>query len=408
MQITRRILQVGFLALTLIGVFAVAGHAERWCPFGGVEALYTYWTEGNLTCSLAVSNFYVLIGLLVSVVLLRRAFCGYLCPIGTISEWLSRPATWLGRGPLQIPQAVDRGLAVLKYPVLAVILYYTWRAGELMFRGYDPCYALISRHGEDITFWAYVISGAIVLVSLFVTVPFCRWFCPLAAVINPLSRFGIARVKRDGQACVDCGKCSKVCPMNIPVHRVEQVNVARCNSCLSCVSACPVSEKGALVWGPPRFIGRRWPQAVLVILVLGIMTSVVWASYAFPLASFVKENHPGRAPAATKRLEMRIDGVKCRGSSQLLAFFLFRDDLSAVPGYLKVEAWPQTGYARVRITYDPTQTNPNAIREAITEPYFDEAQNFERVSPFRIEGYEPWGDPTGKPRPADAHPGAAR
>ena len=70
--------------------------------------------------------------------------------------------------------------------------------------------------------------------------------------------------------------------------------------------------------------------------------------------------------------------------------FLFRDDLSEIPGYLKVEAWPQPGIARVRITYDPKQTDSESIKEAIIEPYYDELQSFERLSPFEIEGYTPW------------------
>lgn len=391
MTLTRRILQGAMLALTLFGVFVWHGNAERWCPFGGVEALYTYYVEGNLVCSLGVSNFYVLAGLLVSILLIRRAFCGYLCPVGTISEWVGRPAAWLGVKPARIPQGLDRVLSALKYVVLGVILYSTWRAGELMFRGYDPCYVLISRHGEDITFWAYAISAAIVVVSLFVTVPFCRWFCPLAAVMNPLSRFGLTRIRRDGEGCVDCGACSKACPMNIPVATLDQVNVARCTSCMSCVTACPVTKQRVLVWGPAGVRTRRWPQAVLVVILLAVATSAVVASYAFPLPSFIAENKPDQTPTVVKSLDLRIEGVRCRGTAQLLTYFLFRDDLSEVPGYLKVEAWPQPGYARVRITYDPKQTDPDAIKEAISEPYHDELQNLERLSPFKIEGYAPWG-----------------
>ncbi|MBN1342863.1 MAG: 4Fe-4S binding protein [Phycisphaerae bacterium] len=390
MALTRRTFQAGFLALTLVGVFVLRGNAERWCPFGGVEALYTYATEGNMVCSLGVSNFYVLAGLLVSILLIRRAFCGYVCPIGTISEWIGAAGSRLGIGPARVPQPVERVLALLKYVVLGVILWVTWRAGELYFRGYDPCYALISRHGEDITFWAYVISGAIVVVSLLVTVPFCRWFCPLAAVMNPLSRFGLARVKRDGQACVDCGKCAEACPMNIPVHELNEVTSARCTSCLNCVAACPVKKKDVLMWGPPKVIGRRWPQAALVVILLGLMASVVAAAYAMPLPSFIKEHRVDQKPGKTDSLELRIEGVRCRGSAQLLTYFLFRDDLSEVPGYLKVEAWPEPGYARVRVTYDPARAEPEAIKEAIIEPYYDELNSFERHSPFRIEGYRPW------------------
>ena len=104
---TRRVVQFGFLALTVVGVFVVRGNAERWCPFGGVEALYTYATEGNLTCSLAVSNFYILGSVLIMTLLLRRAFCGYMCPIGTISDWLQRGTARLGAGPIAVPRRVD-------------------------------------------------------------------------------------------------------------------------------------------------------------------------------------------------------------------------------------------------------------------------------------------------------------
>ncbi|MGB9625952.1 MAG: 4Fe-4S binding protein, partial [Phycisphaerae bacterium] len=110
MRTTRRVVQFGFLALTLTAVFVVRGNAERWCPFGGIEAAYTYLREGNLTCSLGVSNFYILAGVLLLTLLLRRAFCGYMCPIGTISEWLGAVAARLGVRPARVPRAADRTL----------------------------------------------------------------------------------------------------------------------------------------------------------------------------------------------------------------------------------------------------------------------------------------------------------
>ena len=130
---------------------------------------------------------------------------------------------------------------------------------ELVFRGYDPCYALISRHGEDITFWAYAVAGAILLTSLVISMPFCRWFCPFAAVLNPFSQFGFARVQRHVGDCQECGLCAENCPMAIPVDQVDQVTAARCISCLDCMDVCP-GEKAAsaLTWGPPARFGQRW------------------------------------------------------------------------------------------------------------------------------------------------------
>ena len=313
MVLARRVVQLAFLALTVVGVFVVQGHTERWCPFGGVEAAYVYIQQGNLLCSLGVSNFYMLGAVLLLALLARRAFCGYACPVGTLSEWLHAVARRVGLKPLRVSATLDRVLTLLKYPVLAVILVFTWRIGELIFRGFDPCYALLSRHGTDITAWAYVVSGTIALASLVITVPFCRWLCPLAAVFAPFSRFGLARVQRHTETCTDCGKCGRACPMAIPVDKVAQVTVAHCTSCLDCVAACPLGPhrtKGAaqpaLTWGFPGRTGRRWPQAVAIGLLFACLGGGVAATTVFPLASFVRTH--GTPPARTDSLRLTVQG----------------------------------------------------------------------------------------------------
>ena len=384
---TRRILQAGFVILTIVGVFVVKGNAERWCPFGGVEALYTYISEGNMLCSLGVSNFYILGAVLLIALLLRRAFCGYACPIGAISEWIHAGGRRIGVKPVKVPYRLDRVLSKLKYVVLAIILYFTWTMAELEFRVADPCYALLSRHGEDITFWAYVVSGAIIVGSLIMMIPFCRWLCPLAAVFHPFSRFGFTRVKRDETACTGCGMCSMVCPTAIPVADVKEVTAARCLSCLTCVEACPKFDKGALSWGPPRRLGGHWPQSVLIGSLLLIITAAVAGACLFPMASFIRER--GIAPARTETVDLRIGNLACRGNATLLAYYVERDDEYALPGYVKIEAWPGPGMARALITFDPAQTNAQAVRAAITEPYFDAQANLWRMPQFVIEGYDP-------------------
>jgi polyferredoxin len=399
MKTTRRIVQFGFLALTLAGVFVLRGNAERWCPFGGVEALYTYATEGDLVCSLAVSNFYILAGVLVMTLALRRAFCGYMCPIGTVSEWLQRGASRLGIRPTRVPYRLDRVLSLLKYVVLAVVLYFTYRTSELIFRGFDPCYALLSRHGEDITFWAYVVAGAVVIGSLVVVLPFCRWLCPLAAVLNPFSRIGLTRIKRNEDACHDCGQCASACPMAIPVDRVEQVTAARCLSCMDCVGACPACAEGAVTWGPTSRPERRWPQAALVAILLFCTTAAVAASYLFPLPSFVKTR--GQIPAITATAELDVTGLTCRGNATLLMYFLERDDAFELEGYLKLEAWPGPGAALTRITYDSSLCDPEAIKRAITEPYYDSLATRWRLSPFEVEGYDPLETDDSGPAPVE-------
>ncbi|MFH1748086.1 MAG: 4Fe-4S binding protein, partial [Planctomycetota bacterium] len=373
--------------LTVVGVFVFKGNAERWCPFGGVEAVYNYFAVGSMTCSLGVSNFYILGTILLLTLLLRRAFCGYMCPLGAIFEWLQAGVRKLGLRSLGVPYRLDRALALLKYVVLVVILYFTWTAGELLFRGYDPCYVLISRHGKDITMWAYVISGVFVLASLFIVVPFCRWFCPLAAVFTPFSRFGLARVKRSAETCIDCGICNKACPMGIQVDRVAQVTAARCTSCLDCIPVCPKKDVGALSWGPPNWLGHRWPRVVIIAAVLLSVGVAVAASYAFPLPSFVSSW--GERPGETATARLEIHGLTCAGQTRKLESFLLRSDELALAGYIQLEAWPGTEPAAAHITYDPALISESALKTAITEPYYDLSTGEWMISPFEVVGYDP-------------------
>ena len=392
MKIARRAFQAGLLGLTLAGVFLLGTNAEAWCPFGGVEAIYTYLREGNLLCSLGISNFYAFGAVILAVLLLRRAFCGYICPIGTISEWLGAAGRRFGVRTFRVPVKLDRVLSLGKYVVLAAILAATWRLDELAFRGYCPAYALLSRHGADITFWAYVVAGTVAGVSLLITMPFCRWFCPLAAALNPLSRFGLGRIKRDDAACSSCGQCAVSCPMAIPVDRLRQVTASRCLTCLECVEACSRKEARVLSWGPPDWLGRKWPYAAIIaILLVCGGAAVAFASLA-PLPSFVKSR--GAAPDRIASVELRVQELTCRGRANLLVGFLERDDMYQIAGagsnslgYYNLEAWPDPVTAVVRISYDPAYADEAAVKRAIIEPYYDVKANRWWISPFVIEGY---------------------
>jgi ferredoxin len=248
---------------------------------------------------------------------------------------------------------------------------------------------LISRHGTDITYWAYVVSGVILAGSLVIMMPFCRWLCPLAAVLNPLSRVGLARVHRDEQSCRSCGACAKHCPMAIPVDEVRQVTAARCISCLNCLQTCPTAKnkEKPLRWGLPRPISEPWSQAALVAALVFCLSGAVTASYLFPLPSFVKQR--GTMPGTVEWVDLRMDDLTCRGRANLLFYFLERDDLFAVSGYLRLEAWPGPGRARARVGFDPAQTDAQRIKQAVSQPYYDALADVWRNSPFTIEGYDP-------------------
>ena len=187
----------------------------------------------------------------------------------------------------QVPYVLDRSLALLKYAVLAFILYITWTSGELLFRAADPCYALISRHGKDITIWAYVVSGAVVLGSLFVMVPFCRWLCPLAAIFHAVfahcshacsSRRGDVRRLRHLPACLPDEHQGRPGAAGLPRRAARLVLIA-CRLVRSWLTvrfggAC--RRAGADDCRRSPYWSSYWP----------VIGAAVAATYAFPLPSF--------------------------------------------------------------------------------------------------------------------------
>ena len=59
------------------------------------------------------------------------------------------------------------------------------------------------------------------------------------------SRFSLMRVEADPKKCVSCGKCRKVCPMNVAPDQpfAMRANRTECILCMKCAENCP---KGAL------------------------------------------------------------------------------------------------------------------------------------------------------------------
>jgi len=144
-----------------------------------------------------------------------------------------------------MPSKVDTRLKLLRYVVLVVALLFTFRASELVLRGYDPFYLIFSGLGHGSAgALSVVVLGLIAMGAVVVPMLFCRYLCPMGAVLDPLSRLGLIRVHRDQAKCTACGRCSRACLHRIPVHQLPVVRHRDCTNCLECLDAC--QEKDAL------------------------------------------------------------------------------------------------------------------------------------------------------------------
>jgi polyferredoxin len=267
-QAFRRLVQVAFAAfitwVTVVHVAAGEGGGntiaspEAYCPFGGLETLYKYMVSGgSFVPHTHLSNLVLAIAVLAVALLLRSAFCGWICPLGFIQDLVHNFSAWLQKRFVPVRKFfrslsrrgqrtwafLDRYLRFLKYAVLVWAVTGAGVYGVMVFRDYDPWSALI-----NIAEWS-LTPGLVVLIlslvgSLFVERPWCRYACPLGAISGLLGKLSPVYVKRETSACTSCKICTKTCPMGLEVHTATVITSVDCVSCLECVGECP--RQGAM------------------------------------------------------------------------------------------------------------------------------------------------------------------
>jgi NapH/MauN family ferredoxin-type protein len=287
----RRISQAIILGIVLFLTishlrFAIekAAPIDAYCPFGAVEGFFTYITTGHYLQRIYTSSF-VLMGIIILLTLIfGRVFCSFLCPLGAIQEWIRGLGKKIRiKKDLELPVWLDKYARYLKYVILAVIVYFSYKTGDLIFRGYDPFNALMHLGEEfDEKVAGYSILAVVLLASLFSRNWWCRYFCPLGAALGIIKKISPFRIKRNEASCISCGKCDVVCPAKLNISNVEEVNSADCISCLGCVKNCPNSSLKATTFGreiPKKNYG--WMMMAIFFIPLGIfMLTPIWQTKA--------------------------------------------------------------------------------------------------------------------------------
>jgi ferredoxin len=236
----RAIFQVTvFLSAILLPV----GIFHMICPFGGIETLTRYVSQGLYIPKTGFVNILLLAGVLFSTVLAGPVFCGWLCPLGSVQDWTRSLAKKLKIKKIRIPEKLGFILSFTRYLVLFLIIRATYLSFNLVFLKADPYYALMHFYTGEVAPIALLVLGFILVSSLFIERPWCRFLCPLGAILGPLGKASIIKVKRPSQKCIGCGACARSCPVGLDPSKNESVTSSRCIRCGLCEPACPPKLK---------------------------------------------------------------------------------------------------------------------------------------------------------------------
>lgn len=216
------------------------------CPIGSLQAAL-----GGMKHHFP---FYVLGLLMFFGIILGRVVCGLLCPFGLVQDLLHK----IPFPKIKVPKKIDRPARWLKYIVLLVFVIWL-PAFAVTKTGIAPPYFCkyicpagtlgggvplmiadpVLRKLAGILFsWKMLVLIIVLVASVLIHRPFCRYLCPLGAFYSLFNRFSFFQMQFDSAKCVGCGKCDQACPMAVEV--TKNINSAECIRCGKCKSVCPV------------------------------------------------------------------------------------------------------------------------------------------------------------------------
>ena len=175
-------------------------------------------------------------------------YCGWLCPLGTIQEWLgSLGRRILGGKNFRMPPRVEHILMFLRYLLLIAgltgVIAFTYYFDE----PYISFTSILEGNTSYLTTFSVTSLVFFLILALFVDRPFCRYFCTQGAQYGALSLGRLLSIRRHAVNCIDCKLCDKACPTQVMVSNKHHVRHFQCINCMKCISACPAP--GALDYG---------------------------------------------------------------------------------------------------------------------------------------------------------------
>jgi polyferredoxin len=207
----------------------------------------------------------LLIAFLAASWIFRKSFCGWICPVGTVSEYLWRLGRQAFGRNFRVPRWADIALRSLKYLLLALFGYAVASMSVDAIRAFlEGPYGIVD-DVKMLNFFRYLglgggmVIAVLVITSVFIQNFWCRYLCPYGALMGLASMASPLRIRRDPDLCIDCAKCAKACPSALPVDRLVTIRSAECTACLQCVADCPAA--GALfLAGPRKRVPAGWSR----------------------------------------------------------------------------------------------------------------------------------------------------
>ncbi|MCX8128852.1 MAG: 4Fe-4S binding protein [Clostridia bacterium] len=212
--------------------------------FDGLKAIYGMLLIQSLNITKLSISLSPIISVVFLCILFGRFFCGWFCAFGSLNDFLYLISSKVFGKRFTISPLADALLKYLKYAILLFIFGFVWTLKLLPSENYSPWLAFDQITQAPGIFFvrpaAYILLLLILIGSMFVERFFCKYLCPLGAVLSIISRLRFVEIsKQVSSNCSSCSVCKSKCPMNINLDDMEQQKSGECIDCLKCIDYCP-------------------------------------------------------------------------------------------------------------------------------------------------------------------------
>jgi polyferredoxin len=271
---------------------------EGWLPIAGLMNAKYFMLTGKMPAIHPAAMFLFAAFILMSL-LMKKAFCSWLCPVGTLSEYLWGVGRKVFVRNLRLHRWVDLPMRGLKYLLLGFFLVIIGGMSADALQGfmYTP-YGLMAdvkmlNFFRDLGGTAAIVIGMLVLGSMLTQNFWCRYLCPYGALMGLVSLLSPVKIRRDVDAWIDCAKCAKACPAGLAVDKLVQIRSAECTACMACVAACPAQNALQFSLMPRKATepASRWYRRALSPVAVGAILGYIF----FGLILFARATNHWRA-----------------------------------------------------------------------------------------------------------------
>ncbi len=247
---------------------------EAFLPVGALASL-KYWLVTGEVDPVHPAALVLLLTFLGISLLARRAFCSWICCVGTLSELCGALGQRLFGRTFRLWHWLDVLLRLVKYALLLffvklILIDMPVRAIAGLL---DSPYWAVSdvkmlHFFTDLSPAAAGVIAMLAATSMIYRHFWCRYLCPYGALVGLMALLSPLKIRRNAANCSGCGTCGRNCPSRLPVNTCSAIASPECTGCLTCVEGCP--EPGTLNmvipwWRMP--LGKR----AFGLLVTGLM-----------------------------------------------------------------------------------------------------------------------------------------